>query len=181
VDVGAFHPYHYSNTYVLHKRGWSGINIDPNRDSIAYFNKYRPNDINLVCGVSDTDTEHPYFVYNHQSCNTFSEEKKLHNEHKKHLTLLRTDLVRCRPLRDILNKHLDKGEQVDVLNVDVEGLDLMVLKTNDWERYRPRLVVVESEVRTGEELWQSATYTFLRERGYHLVGWMGASLLFKGL
>ena len=28
VDVGCFHPKKYSNTYILFRRGWRGINID---------------------------------------------------------------------------------------------------------------------------------------------------------
>ena len=47
VDVGAYHPLELSNTYLLYKRGWSGINIDINSLSIDYFNFLRPDDINI--------------------------------------------------------------------------------------------------------------------------------------
>ena len=30
VDVGAYHPILYSNTYALYRRGWRGFAIDPN-------------------------------------------------------------------------------------------------------------------------------------------------------
>ena len=32
VDVGAFDPIKYSNTYLFYKKGWRGINIEPNPD-----------------------------------------------------------------------------------------------------------------------------------------------------
>jgi hypothetical protein len=51
VDVGAHHPYRISNTYLLHQQGWSGINIDPNPETIAFFNRARPKDININIGV----------------------------------------------------------------------------------------------------------------------------------
>ena len=51
IDVGAHHPYRISNTYLLHQQGWSGINIDPNPETIAFFNRARPNDININIGV----------------------------------------------------------------------------------------------------------------------------------
>ena len=47
VDIGAYHPYRFSNTYLLYLKGWSGLNIDPNKKSIELFNIARPNDTNL--------------------------------------------------------------------------------------------------------------------------------------
>jgi hypothetical protein len=52
VDIGCYHPYHGNNTYLLHKKGWTGINIDLNPYSIELFNFSRPNDINLNFAVS---------------------------------------------------------------------------------------------------------------------------------
>ena len=52
IDVGAHHPFRVSNTYLLYKRNWTGINIDPLPGSKALFNKHRPKDINLEIGVS---------------------------------------------------------------------------------------------------------------------------------
>ena len=34
LDVGCFHPFYWSNTCLLHQKGWEGINIDIN----SYFN-----------------------------------------------------------------------------------------------------------------------------------------------
>ena len=53
VDVGAYHPLELSNTYLLYKRGWNGINIDINSLSIDYFNYVRPDDININIAVAD--------------------------------------------------------------------------------------------------------------------------------
>ena len=52
VDVGAYHPLELSNTYLLYKRKWKGINIDINSLSIEYFDFLRPNDININLGVA---------------------------------------------------------------------------------------------------------------------------------
>ena len=65
VDVGAYHPKHYSNTYLLYKNGWRGINIEPNPASIKLFNKYRKNDINLQTGVLNENKEAYYHIFNH--------------------------------------------------------------------------------------------------------------------
>ena len=38
VDVGCYHPTHRNNTFLLHKKGWKGINIDIHSFSIELFN-----------------------------------------------------------------------------------------------------------------------------------------------
>ena len=57
VDAGCYHPLHLSNTYLLHKRNWSGINIDISQFSIDLFNFLRPNDLNIYSAVSNTDRD----------------------------------------------------------------------------------------------------------------------------
>ncbi|MCW5198181.1 FkbM family methyltransferase [Desulfobulbus sp. F3] len=39
----------------------------------------------------------------------------------------------------ILIKKID----IDFLSVDAEGVDLKVLKSNDWNKYRPYIVLAE--------------------------------------
>ena len=53
IDVGCYHPIHRNNTYLLHKKGWSGINIDIHQFSIDLFNYLRPDDVNLNCAISN--------------------------------------------------------------------------------------------------------------------------------
>ena len=54
VDVGCYHPIKHSNTYRFHKKGWSGINIDIERDKIQVFNLTRKSDHNVLAPVSST-------------------------------------------------------------------------------------------------------------------------------
>jgi hypothetical protein len=51
IDVGAHHPFRYSNTHMLYRRGWRGINIDPIPGAKIAFDRFRPGDINLEMGV----------------------------------------------------------------------------------------------------------------------------------
>lgn len=53
VDIGAHHPFRFSNTYLFYKRGWSGINIDAMPGSMNIFNKFRNRDINLEYGIGN--------------------------------------------------------------------------------------------------------------------------------
>ena len=52
VDVGSYHPRHLSNTFYFYKKGWSGINIDPNPNAINLFNFLRKRDKNVNFAIS---------------------------------------------------------------------------------------------------------------------------------
>ena len=81
LDLGCFHPIRQNNTYLLHKRGWSGLNIDLNPLSIELFNVARPNDINICAAVSNKKTkENLYFDHSLSPLNTMS---------KRHLIFLK--------------------------------------------------------------------------------------------
>ena len=51
--------------------------------------------------------------------------------------------IRVQPLADILDEYLPAGQEIDLLNIDVEGLDLQVLKSNNWEKYCPNVILIE--------------------------------------
>lgn len=178
VDVGAYHPKHYSNTYLLSKNGWKGINIDPNPKGIKLFKKYRKLDINLQVGVLKDKKEADYYMFNHQSCNTFSEEQKSEMEKKSFIKLLEKRKVLCLPLKEILDKYLPVGQGIDLLNVDAEGLDLDVLETNDWNRFRPGVVVVERPDVSLSEIKNDALYSFMSNHSYELYAATGLSMIF---
>jgi hypothetical protein len=74
VDIGAHHPFRFSNTYKFYKLGWRGINIDAMPGSMEAFKAARPNDINLEIPVSDKEEDLPFFTFNDHALNTFSEE-----------------------------------------------------------------------------------------------------------
>ena len=52
IDVGAHHPYRYSNTLYFYKKGWCGINIEPTPGAIKTFNFFRRRYININFGIS---------------------------------------------------------------------------------------------------------------------------------
>jgi len=54
LDIGAQHPISNNNTYLLFKRGWSGINIDLDKKNIELFDIIRPKDINLNYAISSS-------------------------------------------------------------------------------------------------------------------------------
>ncbi len=178
VDVGANHPYRYSNTYLLYRRGWHGLNIDPYEKAIHSFRSVRPRDTSLVLGIAQTESTLPYYQFADPAFNTFSSEAATEARKRTWLTELPTLSVPVRPLGEVIAEHLPPNTSIDFLNVDTEGYDLEVLKSNDWTRYMPRVISVEDHTFNPNTPTASETYRFLQTHGYTLYAYTGLSLIF---
>ncbi len=172
VDVGAYHPLELSNTYLLHKRKWEGINIDINSLSIEYFNFLRPNDINLNLGVTKKNsTKTIYFQKKKSPLNTLNlthAKKIFSNKFKK-------KKIKTKTLTTILDKTRFKGKEIDFLNIDTEGNDLEVLQSLDFKKYIPKLICVELIDHFNpdqKKIKKHKIYKFLINKKYKLV-WSG--------
>jgi len=167
VDVGAHHPFRYSNTYLFYKKGWRGINIDATPGSMHEFKKYRPADINLEVAVSQTPGEFCFYLFDDPAYNTF-DANAAEKAQLAGAKLLEKANIASRPLKDILTEHLTANEKIDFLSVDVEGFDLEVLKSNDWIRYKPEYVLVECLGIALPEISEDSTYIYLGSLGYSI-------------
>jgi FkbM family methyltransferase len=144
VDVGAFHPIRISNTYLFYRHGWRGINIDAMPGSMALFCQVRPDDINLEIAVSARRGRAQLHVYAARELNTLSEVMVQGRPgDEPYYQVAETVEVDTAPLAEILDEHLPGGTKIDFMSVDVEGADLDVLMSNDWSKYRVRVVLVE--------------------------------------
>jgi FkbM family methyltransferase len=138
IDIGAHHPVRFSNTYLFYKMGWRGINIDAMPGSMKPFQKHRSRDINLEVPINSTSTEIDFYIFNDPALNGFSKELSLKRDSESEIFKIEKTLkLKTYRLDEILNKHLPKNQPIDFMSVDVEGLDLEVLKSNNWEKYRP--------------------------------------------
>lgn len=174
VDVGAHHPFRFSNTKLLYDRGWRGINIEPNPDVKNIFERHRPEDINICAGISDTETVLKYHEFTHSAANTFNEEiAEVKNRYLKNIRD-----VKVRPLQSVLEEFLPKKTKIDLLTIDSEGFDLKVLKSLNWEEYRPRVIMVEIFNLELTDLSQEPIYKFLNGKNYMLISKLKNSCLF---
>jgi FkbM family methyltransferase len=168
VDVGAHHPKRFSNTYIFYKLGWRGINIEPNPEAYKLFMKYRSGDTNINCGVAQNFGNLNYYMFDESALNTF-DSKVLHSRIKntsyKHIKTVALDVL---PLSEIFQLSLPKGRKIDFLTVDTEGFDLEVLKSNDWDTYRPKWVLVEELNLKNIENINFEVHKYMKSVGYIL-------------
>lgn len=178
VDVGANHPQRYSNTYLLYKRGWRGLNIEPNQEAIAAFKRTRPRDINVMLAIGATKETTLLYRYADPAFNTLSSGTANELQKKKWLTSLPPVTVPVLPLRDALAQYLPRNTTIDLLTIDVEGMDMQVLESNDWDVYVPRVVAIEDHGFDAHTPATSRIFSFLRDRGYTLRAHTGPTLIF---
>jgi FkbM family methyltransferase len=167
VDVGAHHPRRFSNTCRFYKRGWHGINIEPNPDALKLFERQRKRDINLGYGVADTETELTYFMFNEPALNSFDRvlsEQRQNGQYR----IAATKQIPVKRLSTLLAEFLPANFHIDFMSIDVEGFDLQVLQSNDWARFRPTCVLVESESFDLTNLGASPINGFLEKQNYTL-------------
>ena len=154
VDVGANHPIKYNNTLLFHNKGWKGINIEPNPSKKWLFRLFRNHDINLNVGVGQEKSEIDFYVFNESTLSTFDngsaeEFKKIGHQ------ILKTIKIPVLPLKEILAKYANNKE-IDLMTIDTEGFDMEVLKSNDWGKFKPSFIILETleyrENNTGKKL-----------------------------
>lgn len=165
VDIGAFHPKRFSNTYLFYKRGWKGINIEPNPLALKKFAFDRKRDVNLNIAVSDKVETVDYLMFDEPALNAF--KSKIDPVSLPGMPS-KTVQVNARDLKSILAEWAPKNQEIDFMNVDVEGMQVDVLGSNDWNRFRPKVILVEDFDIDLEHPEDSDTFRFLKSQGYKL-------------
>lgn len=143
VDVGAHHPKRFSNTYFFYKQGWHGINIDAMPGSMKLFEKIRPRDINIEKPISEKKQILTYYAFNEPALNGFSKELSEERNGKENYFIEFTQDIETATLEEILENNLPKNQDIDFLSIDVEGLDFMVLQSNNFQKYKPKVILIE--------------------------------------
>lgn len=170
IDVGSFHPQNGSNTYLLYKKGWRGINIDPRPGSKKLFDAERPGDINLEIGISEKEGILKYYYLGEASAyNSFSKESLVKNGvFDQVLKVIDCPVM---PLSKVLNDYLPPGKEIDYLNIDAEGFEMEVLSSFDLVKWQPKVISLEqNNVCTFQDVLNSGTTRFLQNHGYQPIG-----------
>jgi FkbM family methyltransferase len=170
LDVGAYHPFDLSNTALLYERGSRGINVEPNEAQHALFVQHRPDDINLCVGVAPfvgrlpfyhVDADPGRFTFDVATAATLGVVKSVE--------------MPVMTLNDIVAGHAN-GIWPDLLSVDIEGLDVDVLKTADFTHHPPKVALVEADCGTGDASHDLAE--IMNAKGFMLHSWCGSNMLF---
>lgn len=144
VDVGAFDPIICNNTYFFYRKGGRGVLVEPNVALGPTLRRERPRDVVLTAGVGiDAATEADYYLTSAPQMNTFDKATadRLAAETGGKVTVVGVVKMPLMTLNAVIAEHL--GAAPDYLSIDVEGLDVPILKTLDFARFRPAVVCAE--------------------------------------
>jgi FkbM family methyltransferase len=176
VDIGAHHPFRFSNTYYFYRKGWRGVNIDAAPGSMKLFNKFRSRDINIQAAISNKIETLTYYKFNDPALNTFDKDlaqTRIGNKYK----VISEEKITTIQLKEILSKQ--KISDIDFMSIDVEGLEMQVLESNDWNSYQPQILLVESIASDLVTIYDSDLYKFINNFNYTLFAKTFNTLFFK--
>lgn len=179
VDVGAHHPVRFSNTWLLYKKGWCGINIDPTPGSMSAFRWWRKRDINLEIGIGPMVSTLTFYCFNEPALNTFDPKVAEERDTGRPYRVIKKVPVKVEPLSQVLAQYASQGQKIDLLSIDVEGLDLQVLQSNDWERFSPEFIMIEDHAFRLEAPGESAIYRFLKEKEFDMVATLRRTIVYR--
>jgi FkbM family methyltransferase len=151
LDIGANEPRYISNTYYFYQRGSAGVLIEPNPYLYKRLKSIRPNDIVLNTGIGLNEaTEADFFIFPNYAngLSTFSEKEARHWENigMKGMGRIPIEKVIKMPLvniNTILEKYFN-GKAPNFISLDVEGLDLEILKSLNFNKFKPEIICVET-------------------------------------
>ena len=149
VEVGAYDGVSLSNTYHFEQCGWTGILVEPDPDMARRCRSGRPRSLTFQCAVAGPDSsgEIAFFQVTGGEAYSTTNLTPAHRERLDRLGLRWREVrVAVRTLNSILEEV--SPSQVDFVSVDVEGGEVAVLRGFDLERWRPAVVIVETNART---------------------------------
>ncbi len=169
IDIGAHHPWYYNNTYLFYRQGARGVNVEPDPSLHAGLRRGRRRDVNLNIGIGPREAELDFHVMSSRTLNTFSavEARKYVEQHG--LRIVDTRRIKVQTFAHTVDTHL--GRTPDLVSLDVEGLELDILRSIDFSRYRPHVFCVETLSYAGTDgggVKNSEIHALMLENGYTL-------------
>jgi len=183
LDLGSYHPFTHSNTAYFWMKGWTGFNVDANPNTIELFKKVRPGDCNIWSAIV------PKLDYE----NGLHEISLLLPDHADHISGVvatgtvsnavgiqrgfdRSKIVPAKSISQIITEY--KIDAIDYLNLDIEGLDEIILNEIDFTKMQPTVVSVEDYSNSLPELSLSRITKLMESNKYELVARAGPTSIF---
>ena len=176
LDIGTCHPIDANNTYLFYCLNAKGVCVEPNTDLVSLIKEKRPKDIVISCGIVTEEVlkkskhkELDYYVFHDDIWrNTFSKKTADWTVANLNLTY-RTTSQKAMSINEIFQLYF-KDQEIDILDIDIEGLDEIVLKDIDYDKYSPRIICTEN---CGEPIDD-----FMKQKGYTLIGKLSCDKVF---
>ena len=185
IDLGCNHPIKHNNTYLLHNRGWKGINIDADKKSIIEFNNLRKNDYNISALVSSKKNKIKYYFYHERSAHNTVDAKLVKKRKAKPKKIIVRETT---TLNDIIENSPYKKSKLNLLSIDIENHEYEALKNFKFKKYDIDCIVIEilntsnHKIETQNQnldfILKSDVFRLLKKNNYKLINWVNSDLVF---
>jgi FkbM family methyltransferase len=158
IDVGANDPVKYSQTWQLEQNGWSGILVEPVPEMVELLRQQRPRSqvAPVACGAAEqVGTATFHVALNNQFSSLEGQHVDFNPAYGKSIS------VQVWTLDQVIQEH--QPGNIHFVSIDVEGMQLDVLRGFDLARHQPDLMLVE------DHLINYRTHRYLARNGYRLV------------
>jgi FkbM family methyltransferase len=155
VEAGANHPTICSQTWLLEQRGWKGILVEPIIEKFELICRERPGSrvYHLALGSPEQRGRARFHVAGVDALSGLIVNDDV--------AIDRVEEVEVRTLDDVLAEA--GNPRLDLVSIDVEGVELQVLRGFDLERHRPAILLVE------DHLQKMNVHRYIKRHGYNLV------------
>lgn len=171
LDIGASHPYRISNTYLLYRRGWRGVTVEPIPRLGKLHRRWRPRDTLLPVAVGRAAGKLEFFEMTPSVLSTLDREVAARYVADRRAVIFQRYSLEVVPINHVLEQ-ASAIAPIDFVSIDIEGLDTGILSEVDFSRFRPELFCIEFDSANArqyiEVLFRRANYRIVREIGCNL-------------
>jgi FkbM family methyltransferase len=167
IDIGSGHPVYDNMSFAFYLRGWHGVTVEPNPWLARLTRAVRPRDRHVEALVGAAAGEATFYLVNEfhgLSTMIAAHARSAQTQFGKDAQAITVPVT---TLEDLCRQHAPPA--FDFLKVDVEGAEPDVILNGDWQRYRPKVVVIEAlapyTLAPAWEAWEP----FLSKHGYRYV------------
>lgn len=172
VDIGCGHPHEVSNSFLFYTFGWRGLCVDANADHAPAWALHRPEDLFVHAAVAEQEGTTSLY-------RSTGENWGIARIGDSPIKGMKAGVpVATRRLDRLLAEHA--GERsIAFMSIDVEGSEYGVLASNNWERWRPEVILMEVHGFDFNAPFASPAARLLVEHRYMLTDKIGENLLFQ--
>ena len=175
VEIGCNHPVLASNSFRLYLKGWTGLVIDGNSRYKKLWNTARPKDIFINTLISANNRKDMPFYEHYAGFVSTGVKDHADQFDSEGFTLTYKDTKNINEVLSANNLH-----NIDVLFIDIEGMDYEVLSSLDLALYKPQYICIEDhEYSHDENKDLSLISNYLKQNDYFLDSMLSPSFIYK--
>ena len=185
LDIGAAFPSGHNNTYLFYQAGAVGCLVEADPDYLHSYQTQRPRDLVVHAAVVPTRLkgagEITFYRTTDRGWSTVSEIHLAAAFDAGKVSSGAVELkVPALTVMEVIERFGEIGNKIDLLSIDIEGMDLEILMEIDFERIRPSVVVIENKFNQATNNFSTQASEVMMDRGYVLYASTQVNSIFIG-